>query len=56
MKLFIVCLVAGLLMPIHVEMPIIHVTTPDGPATLSGPGAEWLLETGFPIVEFPIVE
>jgi len=36
---------------VHIEAPIIHVTTPDGPATISGPGAEWLLEVGFPVVE-----
>ena len=29
---------------------VIQVETPAGPATISGPGAEWLLETGFPIV------
>ena len=32
-------------------VPIIQVDTPAGPATISGPGAEWLLETGFPIGE-----
>jgi hypothetical protein len=27
----------------------IHVVTPEGPAVITGPGAEYLLETGFPI-------
>ncbi len=37
--------------PILSGGPVIQVDTPEGLATVSGPGAEWLIETGFPIVE-----
>ena len=31
-------------------VPVIRVDTPKGLVTLTGPGAEWLVETGFPVV------
>jgi hypothetical protein len=37
--------------PVLRSDPVIQVDTPEGLATVSGPGAEWLIETGFPIVE-----
>lgn len=43
---------SGLRPLVRVDQPetVIQVETPDGLATITGPGAEWILEMALPIV------